>query len=104
MHQTDEDPAAGGADGMAKGDGAAVNVDLLAVPFEQLADGQRLDGKIVITGVTYGNAAICVQPKRGCAGPRCDGRVCKILHDPDIPPPHQYLADSTILVGEDGKA
>jgi len=50
------------------------------------------DGKIVITGVTYGNAAICVQPKRGCAGPRCDGRVCKILHDPDIPPPHQYLA------------
>ncbi len=50
------------------------------------------EGKIVITGVTYGNAAICVQPKRGCAGPRCDGRVCKILHDPDIPPPHQYLA------------
>ena len=30
---------------MAQGDGAAVNVDLLAVPFEQLADGQRLDGK-----------------------------------------------------------
>jgi len=50
------------------------------------------DGKIVITGVTYGNAAICVQPKRGCAGSRCDGRVCKILHDPDVPPPHQYLA------------
>lgn len=50
------------------------------------------DNKIVITGVTYGNAAICVQPKRGCAGPRCDGRVCKVLHDPDIPPPHQYLA------------
>ncbi|MDD3581382.1 MAG: cobaltochelatase subunit CobN, partial [Desulfobacca sp.] len=23
---------------------------------------------------------------------RCDGRVCKILHDPDIPPLHQYIA------------
>ncbi len=50
------------------------------------------DGKIVITGVAYGNAAVCVQPKRGCAGSRCDGQVCKILHDPDIPPPHQYIA------------
>jgi cobaltochelatase CobN len=50
------------------------------------------EGKIVVTGVQYGNAAICVQPKRGCAGARCDGQVCKILHDPDIPPPHQYVA------------
>ncbi len=50
------------------------------------------DEKIVVTGVRYGNAVVCVQPKRGCAGPKCDGRVCKILHDPDIPPPHQYLA------------
>ena len=50
------------------------------------------EGKILVTGVTYGNAAVCVQPKRGCAGPRCDGQVCKILHDPDIPPPHQYMA------------
>jgi len=50
------------------------------------------DGKIIITGVQYGNAVVCVQPKRGCAGARCDGQVCKILHDPDIPPPHQYLA------------
>ena len=50
------------------------------------------EGNILVTGVTYGNAAVCVQPKRGCAGPRCDGQVCKILHDPDIPPPHQYMA------------
>ncbi|MGI5822425.1 MAG: cobaltochelatase subunit CobN [Dethiobacteria bacterium] len=49
-------------------------------------------GKILVTGVQYGQAVICVQPKRGCAGPKCDGRVCKILHDPDIPPPHQYMA------------
>jgi len=50
------------------------------------------DGKIVVTGVKYGNAVVCVQPKRGCAGSRCDGQVCKILHDPEVPPPHQYLA------------
>ena len=50
------------------------------------------DDKIVVTGVKYGNAVVCVQPKRGCAGSRCDGRVCKILHDPEVPPPHQYLA------------
>jgi len=50
------------------------------------------EGKIVVTGVRYGNAVICVQPKRGCAGTRCDGEVCKILHDPEVPPTHQYLA------------
>ncbi|MBA3017492.1 MAG: cobalt chelatase, partial [Desulfobacteraceae bacterium] len=55
------------------------------------------DGQIVITGVSYGAAVVCVQPKRGCAGPRCDGQVCKILHDPDIPPPHQYLATYRFL-------
>ena len=48
MHQADEDPAAGGADGMAQGDGAAVDVDLLAIPLKQLTDGQRLDGKSLV--------------------------------------------------------
>ncbi|MEW6771665.1 MAG: cobaltochelatase subunit CobN [Bacillota bacterium] len=60
------------------------------------------DGKIIITGVRYGNALVCVQPKRGCAGARCDGQVCKILHDPDIPPPHQYLATYRWLEREFG--
>lgn len=50
------------------------------------------NGKIVVTGVPYGNALVCAQPKRGCAGARCDGTVCKILHDPSVPPTHQYLA------------
>ncbi len=45
------------------------------------------ENKIVVTGVRYGNAVVCVQPKRGgCAGSRCDGKVCKILHDPEVPP------------------
>jgi len=60
------------------------------------------DGKILITGVNYGNVVVCAQPKRGCAGARCDGQVCKILHDPDIPPPHQYVATYKWLSREFG--
>ena len=50
------------------------------------------NNQICVTGISYGNALVCVQPKRGCAGSRCDGRVCKILHDPHVPPTHQYLS------------
>ncbi|OPX69413.1 MAG: cobaltochelatase subunit CobN [Methanoregulaceae archaeon PtaB.Bin056] len=50
------------------------------------------DGKMVIPGLSFGNAVVCTQPKRGCAGSRCDGQVCRILHDPQVPPPHHYLA------------
>ncbi len=50
------------------------------------------EDKLVITGLNFGNVNVIMQPKRGCAGSRCDGQVCKILHDPDIPPPHQYIA------------
>ena len=50
------------------------------------------EDKIVIPGLKFGNIFLCIQPKRGCAGARCDGRVCKILHDPTCPPPHQWLA------------
>lgn len=50
------------------------------------------NGSLVITGLNFGNVNVMMQPKRGCAGARCDGQVCRILHDPDIPPPHQYIA------------
>jgi cobaltochelatase CobN len=33
-----------------------------------------------------------VQLKRGCAGSKCDGFVCKILHNPHLQPTHQYIA------------
>lgn len=33
---------------MSKGDGAAVDVDLLAIPLKQLTDGQRTDGKSLV--------------------------------------------------------
>jgi cobaltochelatase CobN len=54
--------------------------------------GMVYDGKIVITGVNFGNVNVLVEPKRGCYGARCDGKVCKILHDPTIAPTHQCLA------------
>ncbi|MTJ93798.1 MAG: cobaltochelatase subunit CobN [Desulfovibrio sp.] len=57
-----------------------------------LPPAMTLDGHLLVTGISLGNAVVCVQPKRGCAGSRCDGQVCRILHDPDIPPPHQYIA------------
>ena len=60
------------------------------------------EGKIVVTGIKFGNAVVCVQPKRGCAGARCDGKVCKILHDPEVPPTHQYIATYRYLEDDFG--
>jgi len=54
--------------------------------------GMVYNGKFVIPGLKFGNVVILPQPKFGCAGPRCDGQVCKVLHDPTITPPHQWLA------------
>ncbi len=59
---------------------------------EPPGEGMVLDGEILITGIRFGNVIVAVQPKRGCFGARCDGAVCKILHDPACPPTHQYLA------------
>lgn len=51
-----------------------------------------LDGKLLITGISFGAVAVLVQPKRGCFGAKCTGEVCKILQDPSCPPTHQFLA------------
>ena len=76
-------------------------------------EGMVLDGNLIITGVRFGNVLVMIQPKRGCYGAKCTGEVCKILHDPACPPPHQYLAtyryiervfgaDACIDIGTDG--
>lgn len=59
---------------------------------EEVPPAMVYDQKILVTGVQFGNVLVCVQPKRGCAGARCDGKVCKILHNPLCPPTHQYVA------------
>ena len=66
--------------------------DVIATWGVPPGEGMVLGGKILITGVSFGNVIVAVQPKRGCFGTRCDGQVCKILHDPACPPTHQYLA------------
>src|SRR5690606_22753462 len=45
VEQADQDAAAGGADGVAEGDGTAVDVDLGAVPVQFAADGNGLGGE-----------------------------------------------------------
>ncbi len=54
----------------------------------------KRDGKdlLLITGLEFGNIKIIIQPKRGCYGAKCDGEVCRILHDPQLSPPHHWLA------------
>ena len=62
------------------------------IPASMVYKDENNKNKIVISGLKFGNIYLCVQPKRGCAGAKCDGSVCKILHDPECPPTHQYLA------------
>ncbi len=47
---------------------------------------------LVITGLRFGNITIINQPKRGCYGSKCTGEVCRILHDPELSPPHHWYA------------
>ncbi|MBR7123353.1 MAG: cobaltochelatase subunit CobN [Candidatus Methanomethylophilaceae archaeon] len=59
---------------------------------EPPGESMCIDGNLMITGLRFGNAIVMVQPKRGCMGAKCDGTACMILHDPECPPSHQYLA------------
>ncbi|KAF5074123.1 Aerobic cobaltochelatase subunit CobN [anaerobic digester metagenome] len=65
-------------------------------PFGETEEGlppaMVYEDQMLVTGVSFKHALVCVQPKRGCSGSKCDGKVCKILHDPHIAPTHQYLA------------
>ncbi|MTJ83860.1 MAG: cobaltochelatase subunit CobN [Telmatospirillum sp.] len=67
--------------------------------------------RLVITGLRFGAVTVMTEPKRGCWGARCDGEVCRILHEPDIAPPHHWLAtffylqhsvDALVVMGAEG--
>ncbi|AIF69208.1 cobaltochelatase [Palaeococcus pacificus DY20341] len=66
--------------------------EVLAEKVDKTLVGMIYDGKFVVPGIRFGNVFITPQPKFGCAGARCDGKVCRILHDPTITPPHQWWA------------
>ncbi len=69
-----------------------VNEEWGVFPGEGMA--LEVEGKpvLLITGLRFGKVLVMPQPKRGCYGARCDGEVCRILHDPGISPPHHWLA------------
>ena len=69
-----------------------VNTDWGEFPGEGMVWKKSGDDALLITGLRFGNVFVMAQPKRGCYGARCDGEVCRILHDPEIAPPHQWLA------------
>lgn len=69
-----------------------VEEDWEAFPGEAMAYQKNGKDLLVITGIQYGKIRIMVQPKRGCYGPKCTGEVCRILHDPELAPPHHWLA------------
>lgn len=66
--------------------------DVLEGKVDKEFVGMVYNGKFVIPGIVFGNVFITPQPKFGCVGSRCDGKVCRILHDPTITPPHQWFA------------
>ncbi|MGC9021385.1 MAG: cobaltochelatase subunit CobN, partial [Candidatus Methanodesulfokora sp.] len=66
--------------------------DVLNGRVSKLFVGMVYNHMFVVPGVRFGNVFITPQPKFGCAGSACDGKVCRILHDPTITPPHQWLA------------
>jgi cobaltochelatase CobN len=47
---------------------------------------------LLVTGLIFGNVKVIIQPKRGCYGAKCNGEVCRILHDPELSPPPHWLA------------
>lgn len=62
-------------------------------------EGMVINDEIVITGVVFGNVSVMVQPKRGCYSSKCTGEVCKILQNPECPPPHNYFATYKYIEG-----
>ena len=54
----------------------------------------REQGKdcLLVTGLSFGKLTLMIQPKRGCYGAKCNGEVCRILHDPELSPPPHWLA------------
>ena len=69
-----------------------VNEDWGLFPGQGMVWQENGEDVLVITGLSYGNIQIIVQPKRGCYGAKCNGEVCRILHDPNLAPPHHWLA------------
>ena len=69
-----------------------VEADWGLFPGEGMVYEQEGRKTLLVTGLRFGNLQIIVQPKRGCYGAKCNGEVCRILHDPHLSPPPHWLA------------
>jgi len=70
----------------------SVRQDMVKTWGEPPGNAMVHNGRIMVTGLNFGNVIVALQPKRGCYGARCDGEVCMMLHNPVCPPTHQFLA------------
>ncbi|RLB92941.1 MAG: cobaltochelatase subunit CobN [Deltaproteobacteria bacterium] len=61
-------------------------------PGEGMVYRENGEPVLLVTGLIFGNLKLMIQPKRGCYGAKCNGEVCRILHDPELSPPHHWLA------------
>lgn len=61
-------------------------------PGEGMVFNRNGADTLLVTGLCFGNLRIMLQPKRGCYGAKCNGEVCRILHDPNLSPPPHWLA------------
>ncbi|WP_306547639.1 cobaltochelatase subunit CobN [Desulfobulbus sp.] len=81
-----------------------IEADWGPFPGEGMVSQKNGEAVLLVTGLRFGNLQIMVQPKRGCYGAKCNGEVCRILHDPHLsPPPHwlatyQYIRDTSDAV------
>lgn len=63
-----------------------------AFPGEGMVYQEEDEAVLLITGLAFGKLRIMLQPKRGCYGAKCNGEVCRILHEPALSPPPHWLA------------
>ena len=62
-------------------------------PMNGVPAAMVLNGGILVTGVRWGQCrGLHSSPARMRRLPVLSRQVCKILHDPFVPPPHQYIA------------
>ena len=61
-------------------------------PGEGMVWREKDEDFLLVTGLSFGKLTLMIQPKRGCYGAKCNGEVCRILHDPELSPPPHWLA------------
>ena len=61
-------------------------------PGEGMVFHEQGEDMLLVTGLVFGKLRLMLQPKRGCYGAKCNGEVCRILHEPELAPPPHWLA------------